>query len=55
MPVGEDGHVKPLAQIEREIIAIALLHCGGHVTEAAKALRVGRSTLYRKLPVSGAG
>lgn len=45
----EHGHVRPMALIEEEIIRIAIDHYGGRMTEVAKRLGIGRSTLYRKL------
>ena len=38
-----------LAQVERAHILRALQHCGGQPSKAAKLLRIGRTTLYRKL------
>ncbi len=43
------GSLRPLAEIEADIIARATKHCGGSLGKAAKALGVGRSTLYRKI------
>ena len=45
----DDGHVRPLQEIEREVIKLALAKSGGSVTRAAAQLRIGRSTFYRKL------
>ena len=39
----------PLADLERELIAFALARYGGHMSRVARALGIGRSTLYRKL------
>ncbi|MER2606760.1 MAG: sigma-54 dependent transcriptional regulator [Siculibacillus sp.] len=47
------GHVRDLAAIEEEMIRIAIDHYGGRMTEVAKRLRIGRSTLYRKLKEYG--
>jgi len=49
----ETGHVRDLAAIEEEMIRIAIDHYGGRMTEVAKRLRIGRSTLYRKLKEYG--
>ena len=38
-----------LTDLERELIAFALQHYGGRMSRVARALRIGRSTLYRKL------
>lgn len=46
---GAHGHVRPFAEIERETIANALKHYEGQMTEVARRLGIGRSTLYRKL------
>ena len=43
------GEVAPLPELERELIAFALRHYGGRMSKVARALRIGRSTLYRKL------
>lgn len=43
------GEVAPLPDLERELIAFALKHYGGRMSKVARALRIGRSTLYRKL------
>jgi DNA-binding NtrC family response regulator len=47
--VDADGEVAALANVERELIAFALKHHGGRMSRAARALGIGRSTLYRKL------
>ena len=43
------GEVAPLPDLERELIAFALKHYGGRMAKVARALKIGRSTLYRKL------
>jgi transcriptional regulator of acetoin/glycerol metabolism len=43
------GQVRPLAEIETEVIEHALTVCSGNVTEAARCLGIGRTTLYRKV------
>jgi len=48
-----DGHVRDLAAIEEEMIKVAIDHYGGRMTEVAKRLGIGRSTLYRKLKEYG--
>ncbi len=45
----EGGHVRPLEQIEREVIRFAVNHYRGQMSEVARRLQIGRSTLYRKL------
>jgi DNA-binding NtrC family response regulator len=47
--IGDNGEVIPLDIVERELIAFALARYGGHMSRVARALRIGRSTLYRKL------
>jgi len=44
-----DGHLRQLEQIERELIELAIDHYSGHMSEVARRLGIGRSTLYRKL------
>lgn len=44
-----DGHIRPLEEIERDVIRLALAKSGGSITRAAAQLRIGRSTFYRKL------
>jgi len=43
------GNVRPLDEIEAEVIRFALSHYRGQMSEAARRLGIGRSTLYRKL------
>ncbi len=43
------GEVTPLPDLERDLIAFALKHYGGRMSKVARALKIGRSTLYRKL------
>ena len=43
------GEVRPLEEIEAEVIRFAISHYGGQMSEVARRLRIGRSTLYRKL------
>ena len=45
----DDGEMRPLAEIENEIIRFALTHYRGQMSEVARRLKIGRSTLYRKL------
>lgn len=44
-----DGHMRPLDEIEADIIRMAIRHYGGQMSEVARRLGIGRSTLYRKL------
>ena len=45
----QDGHLRQLEQIERDLIELAIDHYSGHMSEVARRLGIGRSTLYRKL------
>jgi DNA-binding NtrC family response regulator len=47
--VGEDGEVRPLEEMEAEAIRFAISHYRGQMSEVARRLKIGRSTLYRKL------
>jgi DNA-binding NtrC family response regulator len=44
-----DGNLRPLEDIEADIIRLAIGHYRGRMTEVARRLGIGRSTLYRKL------
>ena len=44
-----DGHMRPMEDIEADIIRLAIGHYRGRMTEVARRLGIGRSTLYRKL------
>jgi DNA-binding NtrC family response regulator len=44
-----DGEVRPMDDIEAEVIRFAITHYRGQMSEVARRLRIGRSTLYRKL------
>jgi DNA-binding NtrC family response regulator len=43
------GEVRPLDDMENEIIRFAISHYRGQMSEVARRLKIGRSTLYRKL------
>jgi DNA-binding NtrC family response regulator len=45
----EVGEVRPLEEMETEIIRFAISHYRGQMSEVARRLKIGRSTLYRKL------
>jgi DNA-binding NtrC family response regulator len=49
------GDVRPLDDIERDAIRFAISHYRGQMSEVARRLRIGRSTLYRKLEGLGLG
>ena len=48
-----DGHLRPLEDIEADVIRLAIGHYRGRMTEVARRLGIGRSTLYRKLSELG--
>lgn len=41
--------IKPLAEMERQLIQTAINHCDGNISRAAAHLAVSPSTLYRKI------
>jgi DNA-binding NtrC family response regulator len=45
----EQGDTRPLDEIEKEVIRFAIAHYRGQMSEVARRLGIGRSTLYRKL------
>ncbi|MCO5130564.1 MAG: sigma-54 dependent transcriptional regulator [Xanthobacteraceae bacterium] len=45
----EAGEMRPLEEIENEVIRFAISHYRGQMSEVARRLKIGRSTLYRKL------
>lgn len=47
------GHIRQLADIEADVIRLAIGHYRGRMTEVARRLGIGRSTLYRKLSELG--
>lgn len=48
-----DGDIRSLEDIEADMIRLALGRYRGHMTEVAKRLKIGRSTLYRKMQEYG--
>ncbi|URW75419.1 sigma-54 dependent transcriptional regulator [Sphingomonas donggukensis] len=44
-----DGNLRALEEIEADVIRLAIGHYRGRMTEVARRLGIGRSTLYRKL------
>jgi DNA-binding NtrC family response regulator len=48
-----DGEVRPLEELEAEMIRFAVAHYRGQMSEVARRLQIGRSTLYRKLDALG--
>lgn len=49
----DDGNLRPLEEIEADVIRLAIVHYSGRMTEVARRLGIGRSTLYRKLTTLG--
>jgi DNA-binding NtrC family response regulator len=47
--INGQGEVRPLAEVETEVIRFAIAHYRGQMSEVARRLKIGRSTLYRKL------
>jgi DNA-binding NtrC family response regulator len=47
------GEVRPLEAVETDVIRFAIAHYRGQMSEVARRLQIGRSTLYRKLDVLG--
>ena len=47
--VDASGHMRKLEEVESEIIRMAISRYDGHMSEVARRLGIGRSTLYRKL------
>src|ERR1700684_990334 len=54
LPLLDDaGEVRPLEEIESDLIRYAITHYRGQMSEVARRLQIGRSTLYRKLDALG--
>ena len=51
--LNDGGDLRPLEDIEADVIRFALAHYRGQMSEVARRLRIGRSTLYRKLDSLG--
>ena len=49
----ERGHLRKLEDIERDLIQLAIELYSGHMSEVARRLGIGRSTLYRKVREQG--
>jgi len=48
-----EGDVRPLGELEADLIRYAITHYRGQMSEVARRLGIGRSTLYRKLEALG--
>ena len=49
----DKGNMRSLAEVESEMIRLAIDHYQGQMSEVARRLGIGRSTLYRKLKEMG--
>jgi len=49
----DKGHLRKLEDIERDLIQLAIEIYAGHMSEVARRLGIGRSTLYRKVREQG--
>lgn len=49
----EDGHMRSLDEIEADVIRLAMERYDGRMTEVARRLQIGRSTLYRRVAELG--
>ena len=47
--LNENGDVRQMEDMEAELIRFALAHYRGQMSEMARKLGIGRSTLYRKM------
>jgi DNA-binding NtrC family response regulator len=48
-----DGHLRRLEDVEHDLIRLAITRYEGQMSEVARRLGIGRSTLYRKLREMG--
>ena len=51
--IDENGDVRKLEDVEAEMIRFALSHYRGQMSQMARKLGIGRSTLYRKMKEIG--
>lgn len=51
----DEGHLRTLEAIEADLIRLAIERYEGHMSEVARRLGIGRSTLYRKVRENGLG
>lgn len=47
------GEEDPIAAAERKVLRQALARCGGNVAAAARSLKIGRATFYRRMERAG--
>ncbi|EFL88656.1 sigma-54 dependent transcriptional regulator [Ahrensia sp. R2A130] len=53
--LNDEGAVRALEEVEADAIRFAIDHHRGRMTRVARSLRIGRSTLYRRLKELGLG
>jgi len=53
LALDESGHMRKLEDVEADMIRAAISRYDGHMSEVARRLGIGRSTLYRKLKELG--
>ena len=47
--VTDGGHIRKLEEVEADMIRLALARYQGQMSEVARKLGIGRSTLYRRM------
>jgi DNA-binding NtrC family response regulator len=47
--INSRGHIRSMEVIEADILRMAIAHYNGQLSEVARRLGIGRSTLYRKI------
>jgi DNA-binding NtrC family response regulator len=47
--IDQNGELRTLQQVENDMIRLSLQRCRGQMSEVARRLDIGRSTLYRKI------
>ena len=47
--LGEKHRILPMEEIEKREVIRALVLCGGSISKTAKMLKIGKSTIWRKL------
>ena len=45
----EVGEIRSITDVERDLLRYAITHYRGNMTEVARRVGIGRSTLYRRL------
>ncbi len=48
-PASSGGGIVPIEEVEQREVIRAITICGGDVTKAARALKMGKTTIYTKL------